>query len=159
LVFVEECLLPLGFGGHAEPLTGFHTRSFRTSDRRLAHKSGGPPLLEPSFKVQRDRTHNQNSGVVAPGLKGFNALGPSKVHSRKRCGVTSQTERLRGLISVSTLTSDCTARLYLHWDDNLGRRSITNALSSEEAERRAKKLARTEQEKIGWIELNKSGRS
>jgi hypothetical protein len=31
LVVVAGCLSPLGFGGHAEPLTCFHTRSFRTS--------------------------------------------------------------------------------------------------------------------------------
>src|SRR5229473_7830975 len=35
-----------------------------------ARKSGGPPLFEPSFKVQRDSTHNQSSGfAVAPGVK------------------------------------------------------------------------------------------
>jgi hypothetical protein len=35
-----------------------------------ARKSGGPPLFEPSFKVQRDSTHNQNSGfAVALGVK------------------------------------------------------------------------------------------
>jgi hypothetical protein len=38
---------------------------------------------------------------------------------------------------------------YFYWDDNPGRRSITLALSSEEAERKAKDLARTEQEKLG----------
>jgi hypothetical protein len=35
-----------------------------------ARKSGGPPLFEPSFKVERDSTHNQSSGfAVAPGVK------------------------------------------------------------------------------------------
>jgi len=34
------------------------------------------------------------------------------------------------------------------WDDNPGRQSITMALSSEEAERKAKDLARTEQDKL-----------
>ena len=35
-----------------------------------ARKSGGPPLFEPSFKVQRDSTHNQSSGfAVAPGVR------------------------------------------------------------------------------------------
>ena len=38
--------------------------------------------------------------------------------------------------------------IYFYWDDNPGRRSITMALSSEEAERKAKDLARTEQEKL-----------
>jgi hypothetical protein len=37
--------------------------------------------------------------------------------------------------------------IYFYWDDNPGRRSITQRLSSEEAERRAKALARIEQEK------------
>jgi hypothetical protein len=35
-----------------------------------ARKSGGPPLLAPSFKVQRDTAHNQSSGsAVAPRSK------------------------------------------------------------------------------------------
>jgi hypothetical protein len=38
--------------------------------------------------------------------------------------------------------------VYFYWDDNPGRRSITRKLSSEEAERKAKDLARTEQEKL-----------
>ena len=36
--------------------------------------------------------------------------------------------------------------VYFYWDDNPGRRSITLALSSEEAEFQAKNLARTEQD-------------
>jgi hypothetical protein len=43
-------------------------------------KPGGPPLLAPSFKVQRNTAHNQSSGFgVAPGLKAHNARGPLKV--------------------------------------------------------------------------------
>jgi len=38
--------------------------------------------------------------------------------------------------------------VYFYWDDNPGRRSITLALSSEEAEQKAKDLARTEQDKL-----------
>ena len=38
--------------------------------------------------------------------------------------------------------------VYLYFDDNPGRRSITRALSSEEAERKAKELARAEQDKL-----------
>jgi hypothetical protein len=38
--------------------------------------------------------------------------------------------------------------VYLYWDDNPGRRSTTRKLSSEEAERQAKDLARTEQDKL-----------
>src|SRR5260370_94762 len=46
-----------------------------------SRKSGGPPLLAPSFKVQRDNAHNQSPGsAVAPGLKGLNAFEGLKVH-------------------------------------------------------------------------------
>jgi len=38
--------------------------------------------------------------------------------------------------------------IYFYWDDNPGRRSITLALSGEEAERKAKDLARAEQDKL-----------
>jgi hypothetical protein len=35
-----------------------------------AQKSGGPPLFEPSFKVQRENAHNQSSGfTAAPGQR------------------------------------------------------------------------------------------
>jgi hypothetical protein len=37
---------------------------------------------------------------------------------------------------------------YVYWDDNPGRRSITLSLSSEEAERLAKDLALSEQDKL-----------
>jgi hypothetical protein len=37
---------------------------------------------------------------------------------------------------------------YFYWDDNPGRASITRKLSSEEAERKAKDLARTEQDRL-----------
>ena len=48
-----------------------------------ARKSGGPPLFEPSFKVQRDCTHNQSSGfAAAPRGQGLNARGPLKVHPK-----------------------------------------------------------------------------
>ena len=48
-----------------------------------ARKFGGPPLFEPSFKVQRDSTHNQSSGfAVAPRGQGLNARGPLKVHPK-----------------------------------------------------------------------------
>jgi len=40
---------------------------------------------------------------------------------------------------------------YFYWDDNPGRRSITLALSSEEAERKAKELARAEQAKLDQL--------
>jgi hypothetical protein len=38
--------------------------------------------------------------------------------------------------------------LYFYWDDNPGHASITHSLNSEEAERKAKALAQTEQEKL-----------
>jgi len=38
--------------------------------------------------------------------------------------------------------------LYFYFDDNPGRRSITMSLSSEEFERKAKELARAEQDKL-----------
>jgi len=38
--------------------------------------------------------------------------------------------------------------VYFYWDDNPGRRSITRALSSEEAELLAQELARAEQDKL-----------
>src|SRR5258708_29096298 len=50
-----------------------------------ARKSGGPPLFEPSFKVQGENAHNQSSGFTAPPvLKGLNARGPLKVHPKWR---------------------------------------------------------------------------
>jgi hypothetical protein len=50
-----------------------------------AGKSGRPPPLEPSLKVQRDIAHNQSSGfAVAPRVKGLNARGPLKVHPKWR---------------------------------------------------------------------------
>jgi len=53
----------------------------------VREKSGGPPPLEPPFKVKRD-VHDQRSGfVVAPGLEGLNALGPLKVHPKWRPGI------------------------------------------------------------------------
>jgi hypothetical protein len=38
--------------------------------------------------------------------------------------------------------------IYFYYDDNPGRRSITRSLSSEDAERKAKELARDEQDKF-----------
>src|SRR5262245_53056143 len=44
--------------------------------------------------------------------------------------------------------SDGRKSMYFYFDDNPGRRSITHKLSGEEAERKAKELARTEQDKL-----------
>ena len=65
-------------GGHA-----YRADLFGRGRNNRWDKSGGPPLFEPSFKVNRDSTHDltQRSGfVVAPGLKGINAWDPLKVH-------------------------------------------------------------------------------
>jgi len=35
-------------------------------ERARGRKSGGPPLLAPSFKVQRNTAHNQSSGFRWP---------------------------------------------------------------------------------------------
>jgi hypothetical protein len=48
-------------------------------ERARGRKAGGPPLLAPSFKVQRNTAHNQSSGFVA-GLEGLNAFDGLKVH-------------------------------------------------------------------------------
>jgi hypothetical protein len=41
-----------------------------------AGKSGRPPSLEPSLKVQRDIAHNQSSGfAIAPRVKGSTRAG------------------------------------------------------------------------------------
>lgn len=38
--------------------------------------------------------------------------------------------------------------IYFYWDDNPGRASITQAMNSKEAARKAQELARTEQDKL-----------
>ena len=43
---------------------------------------------------------------------------------------------------------DGRSSVFFHWDENPGRRSITNAMSEEEAMRKARDLARTEQDKL-----------
>jgi|SRR6266478_1455391 len=69
---------PFAFAGRGKLLT----LPFAMLSER-ARKSRGPPLLAPSFKVQRNTAHNQSSGfAVAPGLKGLNARGPLKVHPK-----------------------------------------------------------------------------
>ena len=62
--------------GFSLPFAG---RGLQLLTRRIAmllgnsRKSGGPPPLEPSFKVKRD-VHSQRSGFVGrPGLEGLNA--------------------------------------------------------------------------------------
>jgi hypothetical protein len=45
---------------------------FRRGRRIRSGESGGPPLLEPSLKVERDTAHHQNSGFGRPGLRFLN---------------------------------------------------------------------------------------
>jgi len=75
-------LNPAGFSfafvGRGDPLM---LLPFKATLFGRAGKSGRPPPLEPSLKVQRDIAHNQCSGfAVAPRVKGLNARGPLKVH-------------------------------------------------------------------------------
>jgi hypothetical protein len=63
-------VLPAGFSfafaGHGELLMLLPFKAMLPLGH--ARKSGGPPLFEPSFKVQRENAHNQSSGfAVAPG--------------------------------------------------------------------------------------------
>jgi len=46
---------------------------------------------------------------------------------------------------------DGRSSVFFHWDENPGRRSITNAMSNEEAMRKARDLARTEQDKLDGV--------
>jgi len=59
--------------------------------RNRPHKSGGPPLFEPSLKVQRDNAHNQNSTFALPGLNGpqretWRSLSQTSPGSRLKLG-------------------------------------------------------------------------
>ena len=68
-----------GFGGFGKLLLLLRLALGRRWRSRPT-KSGGPPPLEPSLKVQGDIAHNQSSGfAVAPRVKGLNAHGPLKV--------------------------------------------------------------------------------
>jgi hypothetical protein len=67
--------------GHGELLMLFLPfKAMLLSQRAGGRKSGGPPLLAPSFKVQRNTAHNPSSGlVVAPVSKELNAFDGLKV--------------------------------------------------------------------------------
>jgi hypothetical protein len=92
-------------------------------ERARGRKAGGPPLLAPSFKVQRNTAHNQSSGfAVAPRVKGLNARGPLKVQQGDtpycrswvnggRHGRDSQLAHYRGL--VRQLQLRCRVPLHL----------------------------------------------
>ena len=47
--------------GHGELLT-LPFKAMLLMERARGRKAGGPPLLAPSFKVQRNTAHNQSSG-------------------------------------------------------------------------------------------------
>jgi hypothetical protein len=68
-----------GFGGLGKLLLLLRlTLGRRRRSRPI--KSGGPPLFEPSFKVQGYAAHNRNSGfAVLPRCYGLNARGARKV--------------------------------------------------------------------------------
>ena len=75
---------PAGFAflGRADPLLLLR---FKATLFGGTGKSGRPPPLEPSLKVQRDIVHNQSSGfAVARRVTGNNTRGPSKVHPKWR---------------------------------------------------------------------------
>jgi hypothetical protein len=77
------------FVGHGDPL--MLPLPFKAMLFARAGKSGRPPPLEPSLKVQRDIAHNQSSGfAVAPGGRGLQRVqalkGPSKMVSRISTG-------------------------------------------------------------------------
>jgi hypothetical protein len=52
---------------------------FRRVRRIWSGEPGGPPLLEPSLKVEGDAGHMKNSGLVTAVHKASNARGPLKV--------------------------------------------------------------------------------
>ena len=72
-------------------------------------------------------------------------MRPQKIRILKHTSPTAN----RDTGSYEVEFSDGRPSVYVYWDDNPGRRSITLALSSGDAERLAKDLARTEQAKIG----------
>jgi hypothetical protein len=67
--------------GRGELLMLLPFKAMLLLERARGRKSGGPPLLAPSFKVQRDNAHDQSSGLWSPRVKGLNARGPLKVHA------------------------------------------------------------------------------
>ena len=66
-----------GFAGRGDLLTLLLMPVLLEDSRgRRLRKSGRPPPLEPSLKVQRDIAHNQSSGfAVAPGSKASTRAG------------------------------------------------------------------------------------
>lgn len=81
-----------------------------------------------------------------------NGLGPSPTETtlpHPPCvgrSATGSKRRVRPAYEVRF--SDGRPGIYFYWDDNPGRASITQAMTSKEADRRAKELARAEQEKL-----------
>src|SRR5260221_13034511 len=78
-------------------------------ERARGRKSGGPPLLAPSFKVQRNTAHNQSSRfTVAHCLKTHNARRPLKVQGAS--GRTSGNEGSPGALVMSSIPLDLERR-------------------------------------------------
>jgi len=103
--------LSLAFAGFGELLT----LPFKAMLLECARKSGGPPLFEPSFKVQRNSAHNQSSGfAVAPGLKAHNARGPLKVHPKWRLEESALASHALAPIDRHMLRSNPTRTSGLH---------------------------------------------
>ena len=71
-------------------------------------------------------------------------MHPQKIRILKHTSPTAT----RDTGSYEVEFSDGRPSVYVYWDDNPRRRSITLSLSSEEAERLAKDLARAEQDRL-----------
>ena len=61
--------------------------TFRRGRRIRSGESGGPPLFEPSLKVERDTAHHQNSGFGRPGLKFLNWRSQPGRYPLRRMGL------------------------------------------------------------------------
>jgi hypothetical protein len=91
-------------------------------ERARGRKSGGPPLLAPSFKIQRNTAHNQSSGsAVAPRFKRLNARGPLKVHPKMASFISSKG---CGPMNYQAFTNDSLTMMY---------EGIRGALASDDA--------------------------
>jgi hypothetical protein len=88
-----------------------------------AGKSGRPPLLEPSLKVQRDIAHNQSSGFA---VKGLIARWPLKVHPNVVLNQRWRSVRWPGLAAhESPRIPGSPAALLESWRGICGRRSLS----------------------------------
>jgi hypothetical protein len=96
------CSAPAGFPflGRGDPL--MLLLRFKAVHFGRAGKSGRPPPLEPSLKVQRDIAHNQSSGfAVAPRVKASTRAGLQR---------STQNGRLGGIHALAPIGRPKTAR-------------------------------------------------